>query len=106
LGTFHKRSDRIILSTKPAETLNWTMQFIHQVAVDNQIGFLPNSTLLSENGLSSPLFDDVEGDEHHETFYGLVVNHIRLTAVNNPSLFKAIFVQYLSNPFLIIYRGY
>lgn len=89
---------------KPTETLIWSLQFTHQVAIENQIGFLRTSTFLDENGFSSLFLDDLEGSEDHETFYGLVVNNIRLTAMNNPLLFRDVFVQYLTNPFFIIQR--
>lgn len=90
--------------TQPVDTLRWSIDFIHRVALKYRIGLMSDSIFEQENGFSHFLSDDIEGSEHDETFYGIVVKRIPLVAEYNPAIFKEIFTQYIDNQFFIIHR--
>lgn len=59
---------------------------------------------MSDTGLSNSISDDIEGSEHHETFYGEVMLQNRKMAKENSHTFKTFFADNLDSPFLVIQR--
>lgn len=54
------------------------------------------------SGYSS--IDSAEGSEHHETFYGIVMNNIKKIAKEETQTFRNFFYAHIHNHFLIIQR--
>lgn len=54
------------------------------------------------SGYSS--IDSVEGSEHHETFYGIVVSNVKKIAKEAPLAFRTFFYTHIDSLFLIVQR--
>jgi hypothetical protein len=57
---------------------------------------------MGDYGISNTITGSVEGDEHHETFYGIVMKNIKKMAKEDTQAFKSFFKVNLDNPFIII----
>jgi DNA replication protein DnaC len=92
-----------------AKTLVFAINLIKQIAEETKYNLIRDSDdeesmLMGDYGISDTITDSVEGDEHHETFYGIVMNNIKKMAKEDSEAFREFFYANLDNPFIIIQR--
>jgi hypothetical protein len=90
------------------QTFDFSINLIKKVVEESQYHAYTDSDVtsyfMSDTGISNRFSDDVEGSEHHETFYGEVMLQNKKMARENSHVFKAFFANNLENPFLVIQR--
>lgn len=90
------------------QTFDFSINLIKKVFEESQYNAYTDSDVtsyfMSDTGMSNPISDDVEGSEHHETFYGEVMLQNKNMARENSRAFKEFFANNLDNPFLLIQR--
>ncbi|MDZ7900306.1 MAG: hypothetical protein U5N85_20060 [Arcicella sp.] len=67
------------------ETLAFSVNLIKEIAEETKYNLIRDSdneesVLMGDYGISDSITDSVEGDEHHETFYGVVMKNIKKMA--------------------------
>ncbi len=90
------------------QTFDFSIDLIKKVVQKSQYHAYTDSDItsyfMSDTGLSNSISDDIEGFEHHETFYGEVMLQNRKMAKENSHAFKTFFADNLDSPFLVIQR--
>ena len=90
------------------QTFDFSINLIKKVIEESQYNAYTDSDVtsyfMSDTGMSNPISDDVEGSEHHETFYGEVMFQNKNMARENSRAFKEFFANNLDNPLLLIQR--
>lgn len=86
--------------------LEFSINLIKKVAEKTQYTWGDDTSFFKEeHGISGALsLDSIEGSEHHETFYGVVMNNVKKVAIEDCITFKDFFYRNIENPFLIIQR--
>lgn len=88
------------------KTLEFSVNLIKKIAEETICVEEDDKSFFKEEwGISGMSFiDSIEGSEHHETFYGVVMSNVKKIARENNKDFKDFFYKNIDNPFIVIQR--